>query len=191
MSNEITLKFKCTIKELCKLLEKKQFKIIDRYILNDTYFIPEKLELKKINYREILSTAIILRDITELMTNKRILKLTFKKKEIDKKGNILKQSKIDCEITDLKNGKSFIESIGYKEIMNIREKDVVYERDGLQIAIKDIKNGDSLIEVEIIPDDIRFNTIEKVKQRIKELKIPIYTNDYFIKKAEIELSKVL
>jgi len=74
--------------------------------------------------------------------------------------------------------------------MCIKENDVVYEREGLQLAIKDIKNGDKLIEVETEEDE-KLNTIDKLIQKINKLDIPIYTDNYFVKKAEIELDKVL
>lgn len=191
MSNEITVKLKCSIKELCNLLEKKEFRIVEKYILDDTYFIPKELDLKDMSNREILSRAILIRDITEFIPERKVIKLTFKNKQIDDKGNILKQNKIDCEILNVETGKAFIEAIGYDELMNIKENDIVYEKDGLQIAIKDIKGGDQLIEVEIVKNNSELDTIDKIKQKIKELEIPIDTNDYFIKKAEIELSKVL
>ena len=75
--------------------------------------------------------------------------------------------------------------------MNIKENDIIYEKDGLQIAVKDIENGEQLIEVEIVKENYQLDTIEKLKEKINELQIPIYTNDYFIKKAEIELAKIL
>ncbi len=74
--------------------------------------------------------------------------------------------------------------------MCIKEDDIVYEKDGLQLAIKDIKNGDKLIEIETEDND-DLNTIDKLIQRINKLDIPIYTDNYFVKKAEIELDKVL
>ncbi len=191
MSNEITVKLKCSIKELCNLLENKGFRIVEKYILDDTYFIPKELDLKDMSNREILSRAILLRDITEFIPERKVVKLTFKNKQIDDKGNILKQSKVDCEILNAETGKTFIEAIGYVELMNIKENDIVYEKNGLQIAIKDIRDGDQLIEVETVKENTEFDTIDKIKQKIKELEIPIDTNDYFIKKAEIELSKVL
>lgn len=188
MSNEITLKLMCSIEELCKILENKGFEIIEKFLLDDTYFIPEDLKIENMTPREILESAVLLRDITEYIPANRVMKLTFKKKHIDENGVILKQSKVDCDIKDVDSGKKFIEAIGYKEIMNIKENDVVYEKDGFAIAIKDIVNGDKLIEVE---ETDELDTIEKLKQKIVELQIPIDTNDYFVKKAEIELKKVL
>ena len=191
MSNEITVKLTCSIEELCNLLENKNFRIVEKYILDDTYFIPRELNLKSMSHREILGRAILLRDITEFIPERKVIKLTFKNKQIDDKGNILKQSKVDCEILNAETGKAFIEAIGYDKLMNIKENDIVYEKNELKIAIKDIKDGDQLIEVETVKGNSELDTIEKIKQKIKELEISIDTNDYFIKKAEIQLSKVL
>ncbi len=74
--------------------------------------------------------------------------------------------------------------------MCIKEDDVVYEKDGFQLAIKDIRSGDKLIEVETNEND-EFDSIEKLINRVNQLDIPIYTDNYFVKKAEIELNKVL
>ena len=74
--------------------------------------------------------------------------------------------------------------------MNIYEEDIVYEKDGFQLAIKDIKNGEKLIEVETEESE-ELNTIDKLIKKINEINIPIYTDNYFVKKAEIELDKIL
>lgn len=191
MSNEITVKLKCSIEEICKLLENKNFKIVEKFILDDTYFIPKDLDIKGMTHREILSRALLLRDITDFIPERKVVKLTFKSKQIDEQGNILSQSKVDCEILNAETGKALVEAIGYRQLMNIKENDVVYEKDNLNIAVKDIENGDKLIEVETVEDNNELDTIEKIKQKISELQIPIDTNDYFVKKAEIELAKVL
>ena len=56
------------------------------------------------------------------------------------------------------------------------------------LPIKDIQNGDKLIEIE---ENEQLDTIDKIKEELGKLNIPIYTNDYFVKKAEIELKKLL
>ena len=35
-----------------------------------------------------------------------------------------------------------------------------------------------------------LNTIDKLIKKINEINIPIYTDNYFVKKAEIELDKI-
>ena len=185
MSNEITVKLKCSIENFCEILQNKKFKLVEKYLLNDTYFIPKNLNISKLIPREILSNAVLLRDINDYMLNTKICK------QINEDGIILNQENIDCDIVSIEQGQKFIKSIGYKELMNIKENDTVYEKDSLKIAIKDVINGDNLIEVETVDNNIELNTIEKIISKINELNIPIYTNDYFIKKAEIELKKVL
>lgn len=49
-------------------------------------------------------------------------------------------------------------------------------------------NGDKLIEIE---ENEQLDTIDKIKCELEKLDIPIDCNDYFIKKAEIELRKIL
>ena len=72
--------------------------------------------------------------------------------------------------------------------MNIKENDIVYEKNGFELAIKDIENSDNLIEIE---EKDELDTTEKLIQKVNEIGIPIYTDNYFVKKAEIELDKIL
>lgn len=191
MSNEITVRLKCNIKEMCNLLENKNFIVTDEYCLNDTYFIPKELDLEIITHREIISKAIILREIIETMSNKKIVKLVFKTKQIDINGDILSQKKYECEILNVKDGETFINSIGYKKLMTIKEYDKSYEKDDFKITIKDIENGEKLIEIETVEDNKELDTIEKIKDKVNQLKLPLDTNDYFVKKAEIALKNIL
>ena len=189
-NNEITVKIKCNLDELYNILEKKDFKIVDKFSMDDTYFVPNEIDLDKTNSREILMQAVLVRDITGKISNRRTKKMTFKIKNFDKYGNILSQSAVNCDILNTDDAKRLLNAIGYQEIMNIKENDIVYEKDGLQLAIKDIENGDNLIEVETT-ESADLNTIEKLIKKINEIEIPIYTDNYFVKKAEIELDKIL
>ena len=69
-----------------------------------------------------------------------------------------------------------------------KEMDYLYKKNELQICIKDVLNGDKLIEIE---ENEQLDTIDKIKQELERLNLPVDTNDYFIKKAEIELRKIL
>ena len=163
----------------------KSIKIIEKFSLDDTYFIPQNLNFDKLSTREILSKAVLIRDVK----NKR--KLTFKKKEIDLEGNIISQEEINCEVFNIEDARNFMKAIGYYEIMRIKENDIVYGKNGFELAVKDIENAEKLIEVETNLENPQFDTIEKVKKKIVEIDIPIYLNDFFVKKAEIELDKIL
>lgn len=189
-SNEITVKIRMELNSFYELLESKGYSINNKFSMDDTYFIPKNLEIDIMSSREILSKAILVRDIINETKNKRDKKITFKKKQIDNEGNILSQEAINCDILEVEDAKKLLREIGYKEIMNIKENDIVYEKNGFKLAIKDIKDGDNLIEIETEENE-NLDTIEKIKQKIIEEKIPIYTDNWFVKKAEIELDKIL
>ncbi len=188
MNNEITVKLNCDIKEICKILKNLGFQCVEHFLLDDTYYVPNTLDMKKLTEREILKNAIILRDVTGYMEKYQITKLTYKKKEIDEQGQIIKQYKVECSILNKEEGASFLKAINYFEIMNIKEIDIIFKKDGLEIDVKDVINGDKLIEIE---ECEKFDTIDKIKQELERLNLPVDTNDYFIKKAEVELKKVL
>lgn len=190
-SNEITVKIKCELEEFYRIIESKGFNIIDRFSMKDYYFVPTNLILKNMSTREILSNALLVRDIYNQMTNKAIKKITYKIKEFDGEGNILNQEAINCDIFEIEDAKRLLSAIGYNQIMIIKENDIVYEKDKFQLAIKDIENGDNLIEIETIEGNSEFNTIEKLKSQVEKLHIPVEKDNYFVKKAEIELNKVL
>ncbi len=189
-SNEITLKIKCELNEFYKIIEEKGFKIIDEFLMDDTYFVPKEVDLDKTDIRDTLSKALLVRDIIGKMSNKRTKLITFKIKNFDEAGNILNQESINCNILEIEDAKKLLKVIGYKEIMNIKENDVVYEKDGFQLAVKNIKDGDNLIEIETEEND-EIDSIEKLIQKVNKMGIPVYTDDYFVKKAEIELEKIL
>ena len=90
--------------------------------------------------------------------------------------------KFECNILDIEEAKRFLEAIGYKSIMNIFEKDICYSKDALKLALKDIKNGDNLMEVET--QNIEgFKTTEELKEKVLKLNLPIDTSNFFVKKA--------
>lgn len=131
MNNEITVKLNCDIKEICQILKSIGFQCVEHYLLDDTYYIPNTIDIKKLTEREILKNAIILRDVTGYMEKYKITKLTYKKKEIDEQGKIIKQGKVECSISNKEEGSNFLKAINYFEIMNIKEIDTIFKKDGL------------------------------------------------------------
>ena len=86
--------------------------------------------------------------------------------------------------------KKLLDAMGYKEIMRIVENDLVFRKDDVQFAVKDIVNGDKLIEMELGFNET-FDTLKQIEEKLKELDLPVYTDNFFVKKAEIELDKIL
>ena len=138
--------------------------------------------------REILSKAIILRDIVD--GGRKIQKITFKIKNVADNGDIISQKAINCDVLNIEDAKKLFKSLDYYEIMNIKEKDIIYYKDKFELVIKFIENSDILIEIET-ESNTDWDTIEKIKAIISEMKLPIEKGEYFIKKAENELNKIL
>lgn len=196
MSNEITVKVNCSLDEMYKILESKGFSVVDKFSLEDIYYIPKEIDIKNQPIRKILSKYILIRNITQFMPDKfiesyNIFKITHKRKDIAADGSIINQYKKDCQIQDIIEAKDLLDELGFKEIMTIKENSIVYGKDDVKLAIKDIEDGEKLIEVEIVEDNPKLDTIEKLKVIINELQIPIDTNDYFVKKAENKLNRIL
>lgn len=183
-NNEITVKVNGSFDKVIEILVNKGFEISDKFSLEDSYFIPKNIDVNKMSIREILSNAVIVREVG------RDKVLVFKKKEIDNKGNILKQEKIECNILNIDDAKRFMEAIGYKELMEIDEDDICYSKDGLGLVLKNVRNGDNLIEVETIEEE-GLSTAEDLKEKVLELRLPIDTSNFFVKKAEEELKKII
>lgn len=187
-SNEVTVKIISTKEELINLLTSKGFKKGREISLDDYYFIPNNLDIDKMSTREILAKAVIIRYIID--DGDIIQKITFKRKNIDESGNILSQDSVNCDVLNIEDAKKLFLAIGYSQIMNIKENDIIYYKDGFELALKFIKNGDFLIEIET-EENTEWDTINKIKKIIEELNLPIQKNNYFVKKAENELNKIL
>lgn len=196
MSNEITVRIKCSLDEMYNILKNKGFNIVDKYNLEDIYYIKKDCNVKKQLISKLLERYILIRKITQFVPSEfkdsyNINLLVLKNKDIALDGTIKNQQKKECEIQSIEQGKEFIEALRYKQLIVIREKTLVYGKGELKLAIKDIENGENLIEIETVENFPELDNIEKIKQKIKGLQIPIDTNDYFVKKAEIELKKIL
>lgn len=190
-SNEITVKIICELSEFSKILASKGFSSADRFSLDDSYFIPKDLKTETLTAREILAKAVLVREIRDLITNRITKKLTYKIKEFGNSGDILRQTAVNCEIINTDDAKKLLSAMGYQELMRIVEDDVVYEKDGFSLAVKDIRGGDKLMEIETEPDNCDLDTIEKLKQKLLILQLPIDKSDFFVKKAEVILNKIL
>ena len=184
--NEITIRILCSKEELIRHLEEKGLKKGRKFRLDDHYLIPKTLKLEELTVREILSKAVIIRNIDN--DGKIVNKITFKKKNINEKGEIVSQTATSCEVFDYTESIRLFEELGYYEIINIIEDDIIYYNDKIELAIKDVYNGDLLIETET---NKNIKTIEELKKIIESLEIHFEKENYFVKKAEETLGKVL
>lgn len=185
--NEITVRVQCSEKDLIKILKKDNFVLKSEYYAKDIFLIPKNIDISRTATRKILNRAIILREFQGISSNKHKMKITFKHKDINEKGEILSQNSTNCEVTNIHDAQKLFESIGYKELMIIEEKHFAYYKNEFEIIVKIISDDNILIESEL---NEYYKTIDELKNVISTTKIPFDKSNYFVKKAEEELDKI-
>lgn len=193
MKNEITVRAKSSKSELINILKDKEFKLIDKFDVEDIYYISQNKKINKITINEFFKENVLLRHIKQyegknLDTYYNEFKITYKTKNIASNGDIINQNRYDCKIFDINEGRKLLKALGYKALFTITEETVTYCNDRINLDIKAVEGGDILIELETNKE---LDTIDKLKQEIKNLDIPIDESDFFVKKAERKIKDLL
>ncbi len=185
--NEITVEVDATLENLINKLESNGFKLKEIYDLNDIYLI-NKVD-KKGDYLSMLNNCVLIRDIIE--ENKETKLLTYKYKEYNENKEITKQGKVKVKIDDIENSKLLFEKLNFEELIRINDHILVYATDKDELIIQNVNNKHVYIEIEdkCHYADRVYNSIEEMKNVIINNFIPIKNNDFFVKKAEIELQE--
>lgn len=183
--NEITVEISCNEKELLNILKTNNFKMKEQYDLIDYYLIKDyDFNIDEI---ELLKQCILIRHI--IKENNEIKLITYKYKEINEKGEIINQGKINCKIESIDDAINIFEAIGYTKIMEIKDHITVYANNDTELSVQQVNNKHTYIEIEDKCHFINktYSNIDEMKNEIKKYNIPIKDNNYFVKKAVIEL----
>ena len=185
--NEITVEVDTDLNCLIELLEKNQFNLMEVYDLNDIYLINKND--KENDYLLMLNKCVLIRDIIE--KNKETKVLTYKYKEYNNLKEIKKQSKINVYIDDIENMKLLLEKLNFEELIKINDHMLVYANETDELVIQNVNNKHIYIEIEDKCNYANrfYKSIDEMKKVITKYQIPIKNNDYFVKKAEIELNE--
>ncbi len=185
--NEITVEVDTSLDELISILENNEFKLKEAYDLNDIYLINKND--KEGNYLSMLNKCVLIRDIIE--ENKETKMLTYKYKEYNENKEITKQGKVKVKIDDIDNSKLLFEKLGFEELIRINDHMLVYATDKDELVIQNVNDKHIYIEIEDKCDyaDRFYNSIDEMKEVITNNSIPIKGNNFFVKKAEIELQE--
>ena len=186
--NEITVEIDVTLKELKDILKNKGFEVKEEYDLNDVYMI-NKNDKKDNNCLELLKKCVLIRNVIEKNNNKKIL--TYKYKEYNKNNDIIKQGKIDCYIDSIENAILLFEALNFEKLICINDHMLVYSNDVDEFAVQVVNNKHIYIEIEEKVNYIEktYKSIDEMIEVIMKYEIPIKNENYFVKKAEIELKE--
>lgn len=184
--NEITVEVDTSLENLIKILETHNFKLMEEYDLNDIYMI-NKDDLNELDYLKLLGKCVLIRHVIEKDKDKKML--TYKYKEYNDLGEITKQGKIKCNIDDIEKAKELFERLNFKELITINDHLLIYSNGIDEFALQSVNNKHLYIEIEDKCNYANrfYSSIDEMKEAINKYSIPIKNDDYFVKKALIEL----
>lgn len=183
--NEITVEVEFDLDSLINLLESQGFELKEKYDLNDIYLINKNN--REDDYLAMLNKCILLRDIIE--ENKETKMLTYKYKEYNDKKEITKQGKIKVIVDDIDKSKELFERLDFEELIRINDHLYVYATENDELTIQCVNDKHIYIEIESKCNyaNREYKSIDEMKEVFTKYKVPIKNNDFFVKKAEIEL----
>lgn len=183
---EITVEVTCTLDELENKLKKCGFVVLDQYDVNDIYMIDKNFKNEEDNL-ELLKHCILIRDI--MYTDRNLKFITYKYKEYNDKKEIVKESKVNCSIESIDDAKELFQSINYEELIRVNDHLTVYSNNIDEILVQFVNGKHIYIEIEEQCNyiDKKYLDIEEMKEVISKYNIPIKDNNYYAKKAEVEL----
>ena len=183
-SNEITVKIKCELNEFYKIVKEKGFKIIDKFSMDDTYFIPEEVNVDKIlnkrtnKEREKSCGCIITKDNKVLLIKQTKGHWGFPKGHVEKNETeietaireVKEETNLDVEIDANKRyTMEYVTDKGkLKQVVLFIAKCIGGEIKAQECEVTDIKWLDFDEAIETITYD---NTRELFKEILKERKI--------------------
>lgn len=188
METEITVLVKTSYEKLKEELLNKGFELKEEYEVNDDYLIDSRLNLSSMSNLDILKNCILVRDVVGIEKE-----LLYKYKEYDDNGDIIKQGKVKCPVIDTQKAIDFMMSINYKRLFSIYDKCIVFANDRTQLVVQLVNDKYIFIEMESNGEfiDREYTNIEEMKEDLLSYNLPIDNSNFFIKKAEIMLNKVL
>lgn len=179
---EITVRVNCDYNSIHKDLIKKGFKLLETFNMHDYYMKKIDLNIKEMKTDDIIKNCILIRKLPRYGNS-----LLYKYKEYDKKGNIIKDGKVECKIFDVDDALKFMNAIKYETLFEIDDNIYVYTNGIFEFAIQYVNNKYLFIELEEKGHNTnkRFKNIDEMKSTLDSLNLDYDKSNYFVKKAVI------
>ena len=187
--NEITVLVNSELNDIKEHLSDLGFKVMEEYCVNDIYMI-NKCYVDNEHSLELLKKCVLIRNVIDESGSKKFL--TYKYKEYNDKEEIIKQGKINVKVDSIDNSRRLLEALNFEKLISINDNLTVYSNGVDEIVLQCVNNKHIYIEIEDKCNyiDKKYNSIEEMIDVIKKYNIPIKDDNYFVKKAYIELSEV-
>lgn len=187
LENEVTVEVSISKNKILELLESQGFELREEFDIKDIYMLEGNYNSSS-TARELLKKCVLIRDI--IFPTYECKMLTYKNKEYNSYGDIVKQKNVNCEISSIKSAKEFLEAINYKEFIKLNNHSYLMVSDEEEMAVQ-VVGKHVYIEMEEYSEahNKRYKNIDEMKKVFDKYNIPIKNNDYFVKKAEIAIKE--
>lgn len=188
METEITVLVKSDIKTLKKELRENKFVEKEEFMVNDIYFVDNRIDMLNMNNLEILKNCVLIRDVVGIEKE-----LLYKYKKYASSGDIIEQGKVSCPILDVDKAICFMKMIKYDELFRILDHCIVFANDDTELIVQVVNNKYIFIEMESKCEYIKkdYKNIDELKNELCKYNLSIDKSNFFVKKAEIILNEIL
>lgn len=166
--NKLVVKLKWTLDETKVNFVNEGLPLLESFTSKDIYLVKNNVEVSKQNKSGILKDAIILKEIDGNNGN-----------------NLLCCNDKKCLVVDVDSTLSVLASMGYKQLFCIDEECLEYFSDGSHVFIEYEPDLGLFLKID---NDKSFE--ENIKW-LKDMNIAYYENDFFVKKDELMLNKIV
>ena len=178
--NEITVELSSTYDELKDILKSNGFKLTEEYDLIDIYML--KVDYQGSDILDKLKNCLLIRNI--ITKDQNIKLITYKYKEYNDREEIVKQGKVECEVSSISDAQNLLETVGYRKFINIIDHIKVYNNGKTELAVQLVNDKHIYIELE---QGTNYDTVEEMIEDLNSYNFPLKNTNYFVKKALIEI----
>lgn len=155
---ELTVELPYSLEEAKSMLENQGFSLEETGILEDLYMKPKVNDHMAL--LELLNDSILIRKEGNYFTG-----FVLKKKRYNGDGTLQKDQKLYLKVEDLKQGKTFLELIGYEAFVFLKQDIYRYRKETIDLLLQDVKGLGIFLEYEAKNKE----SIEKMKQTLNEV----------------------
>lgn len=164
---EICVQIDGNIEEIKKVVLSHGFEFLEAYNNYDTYYTSlPKNEIMKVSYKDLLDNSLIIRNIKG--ENFDIKNIVYKKKTLDKNGNVTNEIKTKVKIDNIENIKTIFNNIKLNCWCDYINNNNEYKKGEIILNIQYVKELGTFIEIEEFEsikdksDDEKFSILMEI-----------------------------
>lgn len=185
---EICLKSNVSFEELKNIMFDMGFMVQEDFQMNDIYMIDKNIEISLNNKDIIFKDNILIRE-----TVGKKIQFINKNKKLNNDGVVIGERSVKCPIVDLLSGYSFLCSVGYKKLFELKDHNLLVTNGINEVYVQDVLGLGTYVEMEqknLLLKNTNGNTIDELVSTIKKYNLPLDYSNISVKKSLEMLNKI-